>query len=102
MLWTGRGTTDIEVTATQGVADKLYGLLDGLTDEFKGSLTEVVEDLAQRNTDYQAEIERIDAGVERYRQQLIDRFGAMETALSLAKSMLEQVRATVAAYSQDS
>jgi flagellar hook-associated protein 2 len=101
MLWTGRGSIVINVTATQGVADKLYNVLEGMTDDFNGTSTKAVDDLAQRNTAYQSEIERIDASVERYRQQLIDRFGTMETALSLAKAMLDQVRATVAAYDQN-
>lgn len=102
LLWTGKGSTNIDVTATQGVADRLYNLIDGAVDEFQGMLTKAVDDLGERNTDYRAEIEQVETRAERYRQQLIERFGAMETALSLSKAMLEQIRVSVAAYTQGS
>lgn len=101
MIWTGRGNDTIDVTATQGVADKLYNLIGQATDEFEGTLTRAADDVSQRNSDYRAEIEKIEARAERYREQLVERFGAMEAALSLAKAMLDQVRATVAAFSQE-
>jgi flagellar hook-associated protein 2 len=101
MLWTGQGSASIDVTATQGIADRLYNFLDGAVDEFQGTLTQAADDLEQRNSSYQTEIEQIEVRTERYREQLIERFGAMETALSLAKSMLEQVRAQMSAFSQD-
>lgn len=101
MLWTGQGSATIAVTATQGVADRLYNFLEGAVDEVQGTLTQAVDDLGERNADYRAEIEQIEARAARYREQLIERFGAMETALALARSMLEQVRAQVDAFSQD-
>lgn len=101
LLWTGRGSATIDVTATQGVADRLHNLLEAALDDVDGTLTRATENLGERSTDHRAEIERIEARAERYRQQLIERFGAMEAALAVAKSMLEQVRASVAAYSQD-
>jgi hypothetical protein len=42
---------------------------------------------------YRKEIVRIDQRVEDYRAQLVERFAAMEAALALAKSMLQQVQA---------
>jgi flagellar hook-associated protein 2 len=101
MLWVGRGGASIDVTATQGVADRLYNILDAAADDLNGSLTRAADDLAQRNVDYRAEIGRIGERAERYRQRLIERFGAMETALSLAKSMLQQVQVSIAAFSRE-
>ena len=100
MVWTGHGSTSIDVSATQGVADKLYNYIGGVTDEFQGSLTKASDDLGQRDTDYQTEIDRINQQADSYRQQLVDKYAAMETALSLANSMLEQVKATVAGWTQ--
>ena len=88
------------MSATQGVADKLYNYIGGVTDEFPGSLTKASDDLGQRDTDYQTEIDRINQQADSYRQQLVDKYAAMETALSLANSMLEQVKATVAGWTQ--
>jgi flagellar hook-associated protein 2 len=69
------------------VADRLYNLLDAAADDLNGSLTRASDDLGQRNADYRTEIGRVGERAERYRQQLVERFGAMETALSIAKSM---------------
>lgn len=102
MIWTGQGSASIGVTATQGVADRVYNMLDSALDDLHGTLSKGRQALGERNTDYRAEIEQIEARAERYRQQLVERFSAMETALSIAKSMLEQVRAQVGAFSQGS
>ena len=42
---------------------------------------------------------RLEGG--RYREQLVAKYSAMGTALALSKSMLQQVQATIAAYSQN-
>jgi flagellar hook-associated protein 2 len=100
MVWTGHADTDITVSATQGVADKLYNYIGGVADDVQGSLTKTSDDLGQRDTDYQTEIDRINRQADSYRQQLVDKYAAMETALSLADSMLQQVKATVAGWTQ--
>jgi hypothetical protein len=46
------------------------------------------------------QIERIEARALQARQLLIERFAAMETALSLANTMLTQVRAQMDAINQ--
>jgi flagellar hook-associated protein 2 len=102
MLWTGQGSASIAVTATQGVADRVYNMLDAALDDLNGTLSKGRQTLGERNTDYQAEIERIEVRAERYRQQLVERFAAMETALAIAKSMMAQVQASVDAFSQGS
>jgi flagellar hook-associated protein 2 len=101
MIWTGQGNASIGVTATQGVADRVYNMLDSALDDLDGTLSQGRQALGERNTAYRAEIDRIEVRAERYRQQLVERFGAMETALAIAKSMMDQLRASVAAFSQD-
>lgn len=101
MIWAGRGTETITVEATQGVADKLFNLLDETVDVDNGTLRKASDTLTDRNTDYAAEIERVDQRVERYREQLYLKFQAMETAMSLAQSMLEQVKAAFGGNQDD-
>jgi flagellar hook-associated protein 2 len=102
LIWTGTGSTSINVTATQGVAEKLYNYLDGALDDVDGTLTNAVESLEDANTEFLDEIEQIETRAETFRQQLIERFGAMEAALALAESMLQQVRAQAEALTADS
>ena len=63
------------------------------------AITESLEDL---NSDFSEEITKIEERAETFRQQLIEKFSAMEAALALADSMLQQVRATTEAMFADS
>ena len=94
MIWGGKGSEAIDVTATQGAADKLYNLISKFNDDINGSLKNARDTLQQQDTDYQAQISTIDDRVDRYRDQLLAKFQAMETAISLANSMMQQVKAT--------
>ena len=93
MIWGGQGSESIDVTATQGAADKLYNLIRQANDSVNGSLKGARDSLQQQDTDYHTQIGTIDDRVDRYRDQLLAKFQAMETALSLANSMMQQVKA---------
>ncbi len=97
LLWSGSGSTSITATATQGVADKLYNSLQTAIDEVDGTLTNAIDSVEQENVRLTDEIAKIDSRVETFRQSLIEKFAALETALTVANSMLQQVEATTAA-----
>lgn len=98
LIWVGTGDASIQVTATQGIADKLYNALDSMLDDLDGTVTGAIEQLQDENTRYQEEIAAIDERVERYRQLLIEKFAALEAALTVANGLLTQVEATTAAF----
>lgn len=100
-IWTGSGSTSINVTATQGVAEKLYNYIDGVIDDVDGTLTSASDALEDANTEFTDEIAFIEERAETFRQSLIERFAAMEAALALADSMLQQVRAQTDAMTSD-
>ena len=102
LIWTGTGSTSIDVTATRGIAERLYTALELTLDLVDGELTTAADGLETLNERHLADVERIEARAEDYRQRLIERFAAMESALSLAKAMLEQVRTTTEAMLSDS
>ncbi len=97
LLWSGSGSTSIDVTATQGIADRLYNTLDAAIDEIDGSLTNAIDAVEEENARLTDEIAKIDTRVETFRQFLIEKFAALEAALTVANSMLQQVEATTAA-----
>lgn len=98
LLWVGSGSTSIQVRASQGIADRLYNYLGTMLDDIDGTVTRAVEQLDAENARYRDEIAAIDERVERFRQLLIEKFAALEAALSLANGLLTQVRATSAAF----
>jgi flagellar hook-associated protein 2 len=94
LMWTGKGSASIDATATSGISEQLFTAVDGLLTESEGALAKADSALTDANDRYRKEIERIDQRVEDYRARLIERFAAMESALALAKSIMQQVQAS--------
>jgi flagellar hook-associated protein 2 len=99
LLWRGTGSQAIGVTASHGVADRLFAAVESDLDDVHGSLRKSVDDLDQRNVGLEREIGRIEERAATLREQLVLKFAALETAMTMAKSMLDQVRASVGALS---
>ena len=95
LLWAGTGSTSIEVGVSQGIADKLFNFLDENLDPFEGSLQTAIDGLEDQNESYTVQIARIDERAERARDHLVERFAAMEAALSIANTLLSQIRTQV-------
>ena len=95
LLWAGSGSTSIEVGVSQGIADKLFNFLDQNLDPFEGSLQTAIDGLEDQNDSYTVQIARIDERAERARDHLVERFAAMEAALSIANTLLSQIRTQV-------
>jgi flagellar hook-associated protein 2 len=98
LLWAGRGSTSIGVTATQGIADRLYNAVEAMLDDIDGTVTRAAGRLSADNERHRADIARIDERVERFRRSLIDRFAALERTLSMLDTLLGQVRAQAQAF----
>jgi len=102
LLWTGQGSTTIEAKASQGIADRVFNFLGPATDKLGGSITQAIDNLRDVNSNYAKQIERIEDRAVRARDLLIERFSAMEAALSMADMMMNQIRAQVDAMTADS
>lgn len=96
--WTGQGDETVTLTATQGIADRLSASIDQIIDETNGRMQREIDQLTGESDRFRTEIGRIDARVEDYRNRLVERFNLMETALSQAKAMLQQLTATTNAW----
>lgn len=92
--------TDISVKLSQGIGDRLYNSIEGLTGS-DGLVTSELSTLNAQNDDYADEIAAIDVRIEEYRQSLIEKFARMEEALTLSKQLLDQVKAIADSMSGD-
>lgn len=101
LFWAGTGSTVIDVATTQGVADRLYNELEDVLDGLGGELARVAQSYADQNSRYAQEVTRIEERAEAERTRLIARYTAMEQALSLTKSLLEQIRTQTDAMTAD-
>lgn len=95
LIWTGTGSTTINVSSSQGLADKAYEQLTGMLDETDGRLAKEVGAISDQSTKAQTEIDKITERAERYREQLVEKFSAMEAALGQANAMLAQIKAAL-------
>jgi len=93
----GSGTEAIDVSYSQGFADKVYNYLDGVVEGGAGAVQGLVQDeidnLTESNDNFQTTIERIDAQVVTYREQLLIKFAALEAAIAASNSVLDLLEA---------
>jgi flagellar hook-associated protein 2 len=90
-------TATINVTVTQGIGDRMFNALGNILNDADGVLTNAeteLVDLKDRNIE---EIDNIDAEIEAYRDDLIAKYSALESALSRANSLLELLDAQASA-----
>ncbi len=88
-VFSGTGTATVNVSLTQGFGDRFYNLANGVNDAINGTLANELTTLAdnkERNTE---EITSIDSLIVRYREQLVQQYAALESALSRANSILQ-------------
>lgn len=103
MFWTGEGDPagPIDVTATQGIADRLHGAIERAVRDADGSIRQATDDTKSQIEGWREDVARIEARAEDHRLMLIDKFARLETALSQSEAMLDQVRAQTDAMSGD-
>jgi flagellar hook-associated protein 2 len=102
LLWSGRGNATIDLAVSPGLADQLYNALETALDEIDGPIRQSLDSLEAANQEHAQRIAAIEERATRARDLLIARLGAMESALSLANTMLTQVRAQMDAMNQSS
>jgi flagellar hook-associated protein 2 len=79
----------INVTITQGFADRFHNMLDRYLDDDNGVLVQEVESMNDVVTRNQEEITRLDAAMEAYREQLVQQYALLESALTSANQILQ-------------
>lgn len=85
-------TTDtdlIDVTLTQGIADRLYNITSQYTLANDGLLDKEVGSLATQKEKLQSESVRLQQVIETYRERLLVQFSALERAISSVNSILQ-------------
>lgn len=92
-------TATINVDLSQGVGDRLFNALDGFLSDDGGVVTQEIGSIDDTNKRYLDEITRIDAQIERYREQLQAQYSALEAALTQANQLLQVLDAQQQAQS---
>ncbi|MCS6781266.1 MAG: flagellar filament capping protein FliD [Geminicoccaceae bacterium] len=98
LAWIGSGSTTITVTASQGVADRVFNALEEALRPGAGSLARASEELGGVNRAWREQIALIEERAQRARNELVEKLTRMESALGLANTMLAQLRAQTDAW----
>lgn len=98
LIYGGSTTVTSNITVTQGIGDRLFNTIDALLDEDSGAVAIEISSLEDSNTRAQEEIDRIDQMVEKYRDQLLAKFSALESTLGAINTILASLDAQANAY----
>lgn len=89
VLYTNTDDAVVNMNLTQGVGDRIYNILNDALDEDEGIVAQEIQSLDDRNTRLEEDIARIDEQIETYRLTLLDKFSALESAISSVNSILQ-------------
>jgi flagellar capping protein FliD len=100
VLYTGTSSANgIQLELSVGVGAKLYDTVDAMLDETSGLIANEVDSLQGQNDLGQDRIDRLQARLDREHDRLLERFAAMETALTNMNQLLESLRQQIDASS---
>ncbi|MBR9971452.1 flagellar filament capping protein FliD [Magnetospirillum sulfuroxidans] len=100
-VFTGKSSQSIDVSLSQGIADRMWQAVESVADEYDGTLTVMVTDLEEANTDLDERITTIEANAETYRSYLLEKYARIEAKLAEAQSILDLLEALTNAESSD-
>lgn len=93
LLYANNGDATVNLSMTLGVGDRMYNTLDDMLGDETGLLATELTNLSDTNSRLEDEISRIDDQVERFRESLILKFSALETAIASANVILQSLSA---------
>ncbi len=100
-VFVGTESQTVNVSFSQGLSDQLYNIVDNYTNTTDGIVQEKIDRYGTLNNTMQTKADRIKERAESYRDQLIEKYSAMEAAISSANSLLKQVQALFNTDSSD-
>ena len=100
LIYTGDGSDVINISISQGVADKIFNSLDGIingsgsgTAKAIGMIDEAIKNLQDTDTSLQKSIDTINDQVTTFRDQILTKFTALEGAISASNQFLQLLSA---------
>lgn len=93
MVYNGLAASVNTVTTTQGITDKIFNTTDNALKLDTGALAIELANIKTVDSKLNDDIARIDAEVERFRLQLLDKFTALEQAISKVNTLLDSIDA---------
>lgn len=93
LIYAGNDDTTINVTATQGIGDRLYNILNPVLTTETGAIDRELKALSDEKTRSQTEITRIDDKIAAYRDVLVAKYASLEAAITKVNNLLTSLDA---------
>jgi len=93
LIYVGNSAATIDVTATQGVADRIYNSSDAVLESNTGTVAVALQSLKDSDTRLNEDISRVKLQVEQYQTFLLKQFSALEQAISKVNTLLQSLSA---------
>lgn len=94
-------TGSIAVKVQQGFANKITSLLSGFANTTNGTIATQIASLETLDIDLTSKADDIRTDAEAYRTRLVNKYAAMESELSAAQLLQQQIKAILGASSDD-
>src|SRR3546814_5724128 len=88
----GAAAKDITITTTLGITERLYQRLENYGNAGDGLITEEINRLSAQNLDTTDKIATLEARLVIYQNTLIEKYAAMERAITQAQGVADQHR----------
>jgi flagellar capping protein FliD len=93
LIYSSTDIATINLGMSQGIADAAYNVVNEPARSDIGIVTEEMRTVEDNDTRFEEEILRIDAQVEIFREQLLSKFQALESALTRINALLQSLDA---------
>ena len=97
LIYASPDDATITLKATQGFGDRLFNLMDSITNTSTGTLKTTVTALDDQKARNREQIAKIDTQIVTYRDQLVNQYATLESALTKANQLLALLDAQAAA-----
>ena len=93
LIYASSNDATVNLNMSQGIGDRLFNSLDDVLKDDQGVVTVELQNINDANDRMQKEIDRIDARIVDYRDQLIRQFSALEQAIAQSNILLQSLAA---------
>ena len=93
MIYGSDDDATVNLRLSQGIGDRIYNTLEDTLDEEDGVVGVALRNIETENERLQTDIARIDEQLERYREQLLNQYAALEASISSANTILQTLEA---------
>lgn len=93
LIYASTTSGSVNVTATQGIAATTYNTSFNAIKPGSGLIDVALTGLKNQETQLNKDVERVNAQVADYREQLLKKFGALEAAISRTNTLLQSLSA---------